>query len=79
MTIGSEPIMSRQPTPAKRPLSKAQLEDLGDARLVLETALHNIQAAIRQPTDAEQALLSAVTMTEQALAVLQRIHSTRAS
>ncbi|MBA2482584.1 MAG: hypothetical protein H0V44_18125 [Planctomycetes bacterium] len=60
-----------------RPLSKAALEDLGDARLLLETVTHNIQATIRTPAEPDQALASAITMLEQALATLVRIRDKR--
>jgi len=57
-------------------LSAKQREDLGDARLVLETAVHNLRAASSQtidPAEAVEALQTALTMTEQTIATLRRI------
>ena len=56
--------------------SAKQREDLGDARLVLETAVHNLRAASSQtidPAEAVEALQTALTMTEQTIATLRRI------
>jgi hypothetical protein len=52
--------------------TKRQAEDLGDARLVLDSAAHNTRAAIRGE-DALQALDNAIAQAEQALATLRRI------
>ena len=55
--------------------SAKQREDLGDARLVLDTAIHNIRAAItnNDPADAFEALETALTMTEQTIVTLRRV------
>jgi hypothetical protein len=56
--------------------SAKQREDLGDARLVLETAVHNLRAASSQtidPAEAIEALQTALTMTEQTIATLRRV------
>ena len=53
-----------------------QREDLGDARLVLETAVHNLRAATSQgidPAEAIEALDTALTMTEQTISTLKRV------
>ncbi len=63
-----------------RPLSKAALEELGDTRLLLDTASHNLQAAVRQQApapDPDQALDSAITQLEQILSTLKRIQARR--
>lgn len=60
----------------RSPLKAAAREDLSDARLLLETAAHNVQAALRNP-DADEvrcALETALTMAAQALAALKRVH-----
>lgn len=57
-------------------LSTKQREDLGDARLILETAVHNLRAASSQtidPAEAVEALQTALTMAEQTIATLRRI------
>ncbi|MBA3698451.1 MAG: hypothetical protein H0W78_06330 [Planctomycetes bacterium] len=57
--------------------SAKQREDLGDARLVLETAVHNLRAATSQtidPAEAIAALQTALTMTEQTITTLRRVH-----
>jgi hypothetical protein len=60
---------------ARRRLTSASREDLSDARLKLDTAAHNVQAALKNPLDDEvrEALANAAAMTEQALAALQRV------
>lgn len=58
-----------------------QREDLGDARLVLETAVHNLRAAASQtidPAEAIEALQTALTMTEQTIATLRRVRESMA-
>ncbi len=58
-----------------------QREDLGDARLVLETAVHNLRAATSQgidPAEAIEALDTALTMTEQTIATLRRVREAMA-
>jgi hypothetical protein len=54
--------------------SKRQAEDLGDARLVLDSAAHNTRAAIRGE-DSLQALDNAIAQAEQALETLRRIRA----
>jgi hypothetical protein len=56
---------------AKR-LSEALREELSDARLVLDTAGHNVQALLRDG-DVEQSLANAIAMAEQGLAALKRV------
>jgi hypothetical protein len=61
----------------RQPLSANAREELSDARLLLETAAHNAQAALRNP-DADEvrcAVETAVTMTTQALAALVRVRA----
>lgn len=55
----------------------SQREDLSDARLVLDTAVHNAQAALRNedPEEACEALQAAVSQTRQALVALERVLS----
>jgi hypothetical protein len=62
-----------QPT-AKR-LGAAAREDLGDARLLLETAAHNVAAALRvaDGEEAHSALITALAMASQAHATLLRV------
>ncbi len=50
-------------------------EELGDARLLLETAAHNVAAALRQgdPVEARAALATALEMTVQAQRTLARV------
>jgi hypothetical protein len=52
-----------------------QREDLGDARLVLDTAIHNIRAAITNtdPSEAIGALDTAITMLEQTISTMRRV------
>ena len=59
-----------------RTFSLKQREDLGDARLVLETAVHNLRAAagtVIDPLEAVEALETALTMTEQTIVTLRRV------
>jgi hypothetical protein len=58
-----------------RKLTNACREDVGDARLKLDTAAHNLQAMLKNPQDDEvrEALDNAVAMTTQALAALRRV------
>ena len=61
-----------------RTFSLKQREDLGDARLVLETAVHNLRAAsgiVIDPTEAVEALETALTMTEQTIVTLRRVRN----
>lgn len=61
--------------------SAKQREDLGDARLVLETAVHNLRAASSQtidPAEAIEALQTALTMTEQTISTLRRVRQAMA-
>ncbi len=61
---------------ARHPLTAAQREDLGDARLVLESAAHNARVAcgpLIAADDAAQALANATAQAEQGLATLRRI------
>jgi hypothetical protein len=60
-----------------RPLTNAAREQLSDARLLLESASHNAQAALRQTMDVDQAIVSAEEMTAQALAALKRLREAR--
>jgi hypothetical protein len=57
-----------------------QREDLGDARLVLDTALHNLRAAITNPDPGEAiiALETALTMIEQTTETLRRVREANA-
>jgi hypothetical protein len=58
-----------------------QREDLGDARLVLETAVHNLRVATSQtidPAEAVEALQTALTMTEQTITTLRRVRESMA-
>lgn len=56
-------------------MSKAMLEELSDARLLLDTAAHNVQGLIRgQETD--EAIAAALTMAEQAVSTLRRVRET---
>lgn len=58
-------------------LSAAAREDLSDARLMLETASHNLQAVLReQPlaeADVAQALENAERQSRQAAAAIARV------
>ncbi len=56
---------------AKR-LNESLREELSDARLVLDTAAHNVQALLRDG-DVDQSLANAIAMTEQGLASLKRV------
>ena len=59
-----------------RTFSLKQREDLGDARLVLETAVHNLRAAagtVIDPVEAVEALETALIMTEQTIVTLRRV------
>ncbi len=59
-----------------KPLSNAIKEDLSDARTLLDTAAHNVQAVLRSDqADAAQAdaVTSAMSMAEQAVAALRRV------
>ena len=53
-----------------RTFSLKQREDLGDARLVLETAVHNLRAAAGTVIDPVE---TARTMTEQTIVTLRRV------
>jgi hypothetical protein len=57
-------------------LNASQREDLSDARLVLDTATHNVQAALLNPDPEEsrEAFEAALRQTEQALNALQRVN-----
>ena len=59
-----------------RSFSTKQREDLGDARLILETAVHNLRAATSLTIDAAEAveaLETALTMAEQTISTLRRV------
>lgn len=59
-----------------RPIPAAIREDLGDARLLLETAAHNLQAVLRAGTwgpESTQALSNLRTQLHQVLATLERL------
>jgi hypothetical protein len=67
-----------------RPLTKAALEDLSDARLLLETASHNLRALSRgkleelgPEADVDQALANAQAQIEQVLATVGRVRAAR--
>lgn len=71
-------LQANQPSQPKvlRTFSLKQREDLGDARLVLETAVHNLRAAagtVIDPLEAVEALETALTMTEQTIVTLRRV------
>ncbi len=71
---------TEQATEPKKPrtFTLKQREDLGDARLVLETAVHNLRAAsgtVIDPTEAVEALETALTMTEQTIVTLRRVRN----
>jgi hypothetical protein len=63
-----------------RKFNAKQREDLGDARLVLETAVHNLRAATANtdPAEALEALDSALTMAEQTISTLRRVRESMA-
>ena len=75
----SQPATEPASQPKKpRTFSLKQREDLGDARLVLETAVHNLRAAsgiVIDPTEAVEALETALTMTEQTIVTLRRVRN----
>ncbi len=56
-------------------LSNSDREDLGDLRIKLETAAHNIQVMVKNQDidEIRVAVGNAVEMTSQALAALQRV------
>jgi hypothetical protein len=58
-----------------RPFSAKHKEELGDARLVLDTAMHNLRAAItnKDPVEALIALETALSMVEQTNSTLRRV------
>ena len=61
---------------ADRGLTAAQRDDLGDARLVLDSATHNTRVALAPHSDrddARQALANAIEQAEQGLATLRRV------
>jgi hypothetical protein len=72
-------------TPKKpRPLTKAAIEDLGDARLVLDTASHNLNALARgklemlgPDADVDQAIENALRQVEQVVKTLKRVREAR--
>jgi|GEM_PF-2965461 hypothetical protein len=72
--------MVRDGSQPHRPFNASNREDLSDARLLLETAVHNIQACLRNPDpdEAHCALEAALTMASQALAALQRVRAASA-
>jgi len=61
--------------PTAKHLGAAAREELGDARLLLETAAHNAAAALRasDPVEARSALTAALAMAGQAQATLLRV------
>jgi hypothetical protein len=68
----------------ERRLSKAAIEELADARLVLETASHNLNALVRgklealgPDADVDQALANAHRQLEQVVATLARVRAGR--
>jgi hypothetical protein len=67
--------MVQEGQPSARRLGAAAREDLGDARLLLETAAHNVAAALRQgdPEEAQAAITTALAMAGQAHAALLRV------
>lgn len=67
-----------------RPLTKAAVEELADARLVLETASHNLNALVRgklevigAEADVDQALANAHEQLGQVVATLARVRAAR--
>ncbi len=58
-----------------KPFNAKQKEDLSDARLVLDTAIHNLRAAVTNsdPVEAVIALETALTMVEQTTSTLRRV------
>ena len=75
----SQPATEPATEPKKpRTFTLKQREDLGDARLVLETAVHNLRAAsgiVIDPAEAVEALETALTMTEQTIITLRRVRN----
>jgi hypothetical protein len=79
----AQPAIQSATEPATEPkkprtFTLKQREDLGDARLVLETAVHNLRAAsgtVIDPTEAVEALETALTMTEQTIVTLRRVRN----
>jgi hypothetical protein len=65
------------PMAKTRPLTNAAREQLSDARLLLESASHNCQAALKQTDDVDHAIANAEEMATQALAALRRLKETR--
>lgn len=61
-------------------LNAENREDLSDARLLLDTAAHNAQVALRNPIpeEAREALDSALRQTQQAALALERVQSRQA-
>jgi hypothetical protein len=62
------------PAMSARRLSAAQREALSDARLLLDTASHNLQAVVRATApagDLDQALANAHRQIQQVLAILE--------
>jgi hypothetical protein len=59
-------------------LNASNREDLSDARLLLDTASHNAQAALRNPDpdEAQEALDAALNQARQAAIALERVRST---
>ena len=67
-----------------RPLSQTVIAELADARLVLETASHNLQALVRGKldqlgggADVDQALENAHGQLSQVVATLARVRAQR--
>lgn len=58
-------------------INEAAREDLSDARLLLDTAVHNAQAALRNPDPEEalEALDAALHQARQAAAALERVRT----
>jgi hypothetical protein len=63
--------------PARRKISKSNLEVLSDARLLLDTAAHNVSVVARSAI-ADDGFDNAIAMTEQALAALTRVRQSLA-
>jgi hypothetical protein len=70
-----EATMVHDGEPTAKRLGAAEREDLGDARLLLETAAHNVAAALRvsDPEEARAAIATALAMAGQAQTTLQRV------
>lgn len=62
-------------------LNQAQREDLSDARLLLDNAVHNLQATLRNPDpdEAKDAFQSAMTLTQQAITAMNRVAEAKLS